>query len=565
MFLKNLKIENNGTVIRNIEFHKGINLIIDETKTSDRKESGNSVGKTTVLRLIDYCFGGDGKNIYRDPEFKIKSNAEIEKFISENNIVISLVLTSDISDKNAEQVHIRRNFLKGKLKIQEVNGVQLPKDEFTAKLKKILFKSDCEKPKFRQIIAKNIRDEKNRLTNALKVLDPHTRHEEYEALFLFWLGIEIDNNARKQTLLREKTIEENLQSRLKKDSTKPLIEQSLIVLNRKIETLENKKNDLGINNRYKEEIHELNLIKSDINRMSTALSRLEFRKELILESKTDLAKEKADIDMKQVKAIYSEAKALIPNLQKTFEETLEFHNRMIDERIKYVTKELPSVEADISELKRKMAEKLTAEKAISQSLKKKEFVEDINILVKELNEAYEQKGRYEELNSMWESTEKKLSEIKNELVNINEGIGSKEGLIKERIESFNNYFSEISNKLYGELFVLSEAKNDKGYELNISSVSGNLGTGKKKGQIAAFDLAYIQFAEANNIECLHFILHDQIENVHDNQISNLLTEIISNINCQFILPVLKDKLPDDIDVEKYKVLSLSQSEKLFRI
>ncbi len=53
MFLKSLKIENNGTVIRNIEFHKGINLIIDETKTSDRKESGNSVGKTTVLRLID--------------------------------------------------------------------------------------------------------------------------------------------------------------------------------------------------------------------------------------------------------------------------------------------------------------------------------------------------------------------------------------------------------------------------------------------------------------------------------------------------------------------------------
>ncbi len=475
------------------------------------------------------------------------------------------MLTSDISDKNAEQVHIRRNFLKGKLKIQEVNGVQLPKDEFTAKLKKILFKSDCEKPKFRQIIAKNIRDEKNRLINTLKVLDPHTRHEEYEALFLFWLGIEIDNNARKQTLLREKTIEENLQSRLKKDSTKPLIEQSLIVLNRKIETLENKKNDFGINNRYKEEIHELNLIKSDINRLSTALSRLEFRKELILESKTDLAKDKADIDMKQVKAIYSEAKALIPKLQKTFEETLEFHNRMIDERIKYVTKELPSVEADISELKRKMAEKLTAEKAISHSLKKKEFVEDINILVKELNEAYEQKGRYEELNSIWESTEKKLSEINNELENINEGIGSKEGLIKERIESFNNYFSEISNKLYGELFVLSEAKNDKGYELNISSVSGNLGTGKKKGQIAAFDLAYIQFAEANNIECLHFILHDQIENVHDNQISNLLTEIVSNVNCQYILPVLKDKLPDDIDVEKYKVLSLSQSEKLFRI
>lgn len=68
--------------------------------------------------------------------------------------------------------------------------------------------------------------------------------------------------------------------------------------------------------------------------------------------------------------------------------------------------------------------------------------------------------------------------------------------------------------------------------MNISSLTGNLGTGKKKGQIAAFDLAYIQFAQEVGIDHLHFIMHDQIENVHDNQISNLLTEIIGGINCQ---------------------------------
>lgn len=564
MFLKSLKIDNNGTVIRNIEFHKGINLIIDETKTSDRKESGNSVGKTTVLRLIDYCFGGDGKNIYQDTEFKQKSNTEVEQFLTNKNVVITMTLVKDINNSESDEVVIKRNFLQRQEKILEINNEQLKNEDFIKRLQELIFKTTCEKPKFRQIIAKNIRYEKNRLLNTLKVLH-FGKNEDYEALYLYWLGIEIDNNARKQTLIREKVIEENLQSRLKKDSTKSLIEQSLIVLNRKIESLEKKKDDLSINIRYKEEIHELNLTKSEINRLSTALSRLEFRKELILESKSDLAKDKADIDMKQVKAIYSEAKALIPNLQKTFEETLEFHNRMIDERIKYVTKELPEVESAILNLKRKMEEKLITEKTLSVSLKKKEFVEDINILVKELNDAYEQKGKYDEMNSMWESTEKKLGEIKKELENINAGISTKDGLIKERIQSFNKYFSDISNKLYGELFVLSEAKNDKGYDLNISSISGNLGTGKKKGQIAAFDLAYIQFADANNIECLHFILHDQIENVHDHQISNLLTEIVSNVNCQYILPVLRDKLPPDIDIDQYKVLSLSQSQKLFRI
>jgi hypothetical protein len=100
--------------------------------------------------------------------------------------------------------------------------------------------------------------------------------------------------------------------------------------------------------------------------------------------------------------------------------------------------------------------------------------------------------------------------------------------------------------------------------LNIGSV-GNLGTGKKKGQIAAFDFAYIQFADAIGIKCLHFILHDQIENIHDNQISNILTEIIKEVNCQYIIPVLKDKLPVNIDVNSLRVITLSQTDKLFRI
>ena len=49
MFLKELNIYNDEKVIREIPFHKGINLIVDETKSENKTESGNSVGKTTVF------------------------------------------------------------------------------------------------------------------------------------------------------------------------------------------------------------------------------------------------------------------------------------------------------------------------------------------------------------------------------------------------------------------------------------------------------------------------------------------------------------------------------------
>ena len=57
MFLKSLSIINNGesSVIREIKFHKGVNLILDETSSADKTESGNNVGKTTVFRLIDFA------------------------------------------------------------------------------------------------------------------------------------------------------------------------------------------------------------------------------------------------------------------------------------------------------------------------------------------------------------------------------------------------------------------------------------------------------------------------------------------------------------------------------
>ena len=83
--------------------------------------------------------------------------------------------------------------------------------------------------------------------------------------------------------------------------------------------------------------------------------------------------------------------------------------------------------------------------------------------------------------------------------------------------------------------------------------------------MASFDLAYIKFADELNIPCLHFILQDQIENVHSNQITNLLTDIVNEVNCQYVLSVLKDKLPNDLNTNDYEILSLSQDNKLFKV
>jgi hypothetical protein len=101
---------------------------------------------------------------------------------------------------------------------------------------------------------------------------------------------------------------------------------------------------------------------------------------------------------------------------------------------------------------------------------------------------------------------------------INEQLKSQESEIVRKISLFNEHFSKKSISLYGESFLLShkfsKAKGQMSLKLEISGLEENPGTGGKKGEIIAFDLAYIEFAEQLNIPHLNFILHDQIENIH---------------------------------------------------
>jgi uncharacterized protein YydD (DUF2326 family) len=563
MFLKGLTIQNGNTIIREINFHKGLNFIVDET-LDYQQQTGNNVGKTTVLRLVDYCFGSDGKNIYKDTEFQKQPNTIVENFLKENNIIITLVLSENLDDENCKEIVIERNFQQRKKKIQKIDGESIAEKDFDITLKQLVFDTEVDKPTFRQIISKNIRDEKNKMANILKVLNSYTKSEEYEALYLFWLGLEFSNLGEKQQLIDKKKAEERLQKHLFKTSNLPLIEQALAVINSKIEELDRKKNTFNINENYSEDIETLNQTKYQLNKLTSELGSLEMRKDLIIESKDDLEKEISQVDVSQIKMLYEKAQSLIQTVQVSFEDTLKFHNNLISEKLKYITKELPDLQKTISKINSEIYNLRIQEKKLTENLRKKGIVDELEEIVKELNAQYERKGKLEQQKQMWEESNKQLQLVNNDLKTIDANIDSKDALINSRIAEFNKFFITMSDKLYGESYLLSPTKNNRGYDLSISNIDGNPSTGKKKGQISAFDFAYIQFADSLGIKCLHFIMHDQLENIHDNQL-NTVFEVSNTNNCQYIVPILRDKIPSNVDVDTFKVLSLSQNSKLFKI
>ncbi len=569
MFLKSLTISAGTNIIREIKFHEGVNLIVDETPYDTGKESGNGVGKTTILMLIDFCLGADSKNIYLEQENK-KEVKFVKDFLINQKVLITLILKKDLSDKFSREVCIEKNFLSRKNKIQQINGNPKTDSEFEEELTRLLIPNhDEKKPSFRQIISHNIRYKEASVDNTLKTLNKYTSDAEYESLYLFLLGCDFKKGEDKQALLKRIELENKFKRRLEESQTRSAYEIALSLLEDEIEILAAKKSNFNLNKDFEADLDKLNNIKYQINRLISEIGKLNIKRNLICEAEEDLKSNNFKVDLKQLELIYSQATSKINGIQKTFEEMVAFHNQMIDEKVRYIAKDLPKLNDEINAKKMHLKYLLQEETDLSKIIARSESFEELEKLIAELNEKYRQKGEYEKTIQQLSEVESKLNQLQEQLDNIDCELFSPkfELIIKEQINKFNKHFSSISHELYGEKYALKFDKitDTKGRHLyKFDTFQANLSTGKKQGEISCFDIAYTLFADEEKIPCLHFLLYDKKELMHDNQLLKI-AELVNDKKIQLVASILKDKLPDELNQEKYFVIKLSQTEKLFRI
>jgi len=567
MFLKALTISTPSKIIREIKFRMGINLIIDE---SEGQITGNSVGKTTVLKLIDFCLGANPKIIYEDPESKKEIYKIVKDFLITNNILITLCITENLDDENSQTFTIERNFLSRSKIRRIINGENYIENEFEPKLKGLFFpEHTAPKPTFRQIISHSIRYKDLSINNTLKTLDKYTTDAEYETLYLFLLGCEFTKGNNKQEILLKIKQEDSFKNRLEKIQTKSAYEAALSLIEIEIETLNKKKANLNINEHFEADLEELNQLKYQINLQSSETSKLNIRKNLIHEAEKDLSSSASNIDLQQLQIIYNQAKINIASIQKSFEDMVQYHNQMIKEKVSYITKELPTLLKKIDEKNKALNELLKKEAELSAIISKSDSFEELESLILELNEKYRNKGDYESTILQLEEVEKNLKFYNEELELINNELFSDdfEATVKFQLNKFNKYFASTSNVLYGEQYALKYDKvtNRKGQRLyKFSAFNLNFSSGKKQGEISCFDIAYTFFADEENIPCMHFLLNDKKELMHDNQLVKI-ADLVNRNNIQFVASILKDKLPDKLNNEEYFILKLSEDDKLFRI
>jgi uncharacterized protein YydD (DUF2326 family) len=571
MYLDYLRVYFDNTEIRKIKFKKGINLIVDNTKITDNiQETGNSVGKTTVLKLIDVCFGANPKKIYttdRGNEYPI-----VRDFLINNNVIIELHLVDDL-DNPKKSVVIERNFLKRNKCIRRINGKSYTNDDdFAFFLKKELYPDlNDTKPTIRQLLSTSIRYKDSSLANTIYNLDSNTSDVEYEAIYLYMFGINNGFGEQKQQLNLLLKQEETFKNKLEKVETKNGYISSLRLLENEISILEEKKKGISVEGNYEKLSNDLMQLKSEISSLNGKLNSLKIRKTLCEESVAKIEEERFDDDTSALELLYKEIKDLNINIHHTFDEMVVFHNDMVNNKATFMKSRIPTIDSQISETQSKISQLIDEANSIDSRLSKSISFEEYEKIATELYDMYQKKGELEHTITQITDSEKEIARINLDLDNLSSFMYTDDykNQLQDNIDSFNKFFSSISDFLYKEKYVLkydvSIAKRTQKPVYVFSAFNMNMSTGKIQGEMLAFDLAYIKFSEEKEIPHMNFILNDKKELLDDNQISNLVEYCNKNKECQIVFSMLRDKLPDKLNDKKYFAVELSQSSKFFRI
>jgi len=560
MLLNELTVQGSHGVIRTIPFKEGLNLIVDESTTNLSTESGNSVGKTTVLRVIDYCFGSDGKDLYTDSEFNTV-NQEVLNFLVNNEINFILTLVGF-----QKKVVLRRSFSPTNSGLS-INGEEFNTlKEYKKGIESKIFKIKNSKPSLRQVMPKFIRKDIRTMSNTLNFLHQTTGQDLYEILFLYLFGF-----GDQQLLLERFKCSSELRKInrklkvLKQGRSIAATVQILRIIDRDIDLAEDKINSFEIAEKYKEETKVLNEIKREISSTTSKLNNLKLRQRLSQETLTELRLNKSKLDPQTIQELYEEAQILLPQLQKTFEEVLEFHNNLIDRKIGFVENQGLEIVEEIKSLEVDLDILLNKESHLLKILSNLGSFEELALLQKEVNSLYERRGKESQYITMLQDETNHKEAVEDKIQALTAQLKSHLSAFSEVITEFNLYYSSFSNKLYGEeYFLIHEVIKDK-VKFSIDNVNGNVGSGKKKGQISAFDFAFINLQEKTQSNLPRFVMHDSIEDVHKNQIKTLF-EMANSLNGQYIVAILKDKLSflEETYVTDNRIISLSQEEMFFK-
>lgn len=565
MRLNKLTILKNNIVVREVEFKDGLNLIVN--KRTSGKESGNSVGKSTLSRVLDYLFMSSGSDIYHDAEFG-KDIPEIVSLINDNivqfkldyktvenkNVVASRIISTD--EKNSKYF---------------IDDIEVDKKEYSVFIAQSVFGLTSDKPSLRNVSHKFIRNTNEKMQMTLNFLHSNTTADVYDQLYLFLFGFNgLPLIKEKSDFNKEIKKQKKFLTAYRNPNRETVLSKMIKPLKKEILEAEKNIKNFDFKDSHDDSLKKLSQIQIVISDYSLKYASSNMRVRNIEESILSLKNNITQIVEDDLVDIYRSAGIYFNGeLKKSYEEMVLFHNDVIRNKISFLESELLKKKDEGDLVNVKINELHEQESSLFKTIKEPETLKSINQLYSKLTTLRENLAsieanlvRINDTNALIKSLEDSRESLLCEIDMAVQGL-------ERNIEVFNEFFGDLTKEIYNERYIFDLSfDTEKGKcNFDISCVTPNSNGGKKKGEITAFDFAYIKFVDKLKLKRATFVIHDSIEDVDTNQIRDIFCEA-NNLSGQYIVSVLSDKFVDKEDLklmEENSILELSSTNKFFKV
>ena len=565
MQLIKLTIYKNSELIRAISFKKGLNLILNSISQTGR--TGNSVGKSTPSRLIDYLFLSSGEDIYTEAEFG-KPIPDVYNFINDNTIYVEL----DFKGLDQKDYKIARTLTtNSKTSIYYVDSKVVDKSDYTDLVARQIFGQSNEKPSIRYLSQKFIRNTNEKMQNTTRFLHINTNPDVYDQLYLFLFGFSgLDLLKDKANLNNKIKIKKKHLAAYRNPHRESALQKMIVPLKSDEDRLKSKIDSFDFTGSQNSKVKELVDIQNVISDLTIEYSKVKTRLNYLDRSIAKIRESAASVDGKELATIYAEAGvSLSDGLKRSFEELVVFHNKVISNKIKLLKDDFIIYKTKEEKLKQEISSLQQLESEIFHHIKEPDTLKSIGALYNDLSAIKEQVAGIAALLNKIEGAKAEIESLESSKLKVVQEIAKNTQDLYKNLEVFNEHFGELSRFFYGDRYIFDlefDLENER-CRFDIVNIAPNPTGGKKKGELSAFDLAYIQFVASTHIKRPSFVIHDSIEDVDINQVFDIFQKA-SDLNGQYIVALLSDKLTDprfNLLKKESIILELSEDNKFFRI
>ncbi|MXP59796.1 DUF2326 domain-containing protein [Pantoea sp. Taur] len=563
MKLLRFLLEIDGKEIRSIPFLENLNIITSKKESDD---PGNSVGKSTLGRVLDYLFDGSIKPIYIDEEFQTPKK-EIEQLFTKNEVHVSLEY---LGLDNQHSIIKRRLSTNVDLQSYILNGREVTSKEYIHHIMGSVFNVSSAKPTLRKLAPKFFRTTQHRMTKTVNFDNGrNVSKSDVSTVFLYLFNFNDTEILTKIHKLKTaiKGYERNLKA-FNSVISQDKIVSSIAHMRREISKLERSllSSEKGIDKL--EIVSKINRVDDEQNALSDEILSLDLNIKNILETNEILKSNEQVHLLDELQAIYEYASVKIESTLQDYQQALAFHAHLLSTKREFVSHGLDKLQAEHEKATVKFGQLKNQKQSLFDELKSKKKIEEISDAMKEIGKLDKELAKLTAIIDKKDDIDSKLAIERQSLTELSGQLEAELTSVTSFEGKFIDNFKEYTRGFYGVEYKFSLNLDQEKGECtpHVDDVESNNEGGLKRLEVVTFDLAYIKTVCDKKALRPNFVLHDSIDEIDIQHVRKIFDESIK-LSGQHIVSMLSDKLIKE-DYQKYNrhiILELSQDNKFFKL